>query len=250
MREGSIESKLLNSPILGRECSGIVREIEQGANGFSIGDDVLAYVGSMGFNGTYTEYISIPQELVAVKPPTISFEEASAIPLVGLTALQYYERLNIQNTHFLFIAGGAGGVGTMLIKLVLCNGIDSFVTTAGSTESKAHLLSLGVKEENIIDHKQADLTQQLLAHNRHQPYEYVIDLVGGSLLKVNSEVVKINGCYADVTNLTTGKVREQLFDKGITVVNISNYAYSLTGISSHLKYYGEKLAFLMNLVKE
>jgi NADPH:quinone reductase-like Zn-dependent oxidoreductase len=204
----------------------------------------------MGSNGTYTEYISIPQELIARKPQNISFEEACAIPLVGLTALQCYERLNILHNHSLFIAGGAGGVGTMLIKLLLNNQCHSFVTTAGSKESKAHLLHLGVSEENIVDYKQSDVTSQLLAHNQHQAYDFVIDLVGGRLSEVCSEVVNINGCYADIANLATHIAREQLFDKGITIINISNYAYSLSRQPSHLKYYGEKLTLLMNLIEE
>lgn len=249
MRQGSSESKLLSSSILGRECAGIVTEIGQHVKDFSLGDEVLAYAGSMGSNGTYTEYISIPQELVARKAYNISFEEACAIPLVGLTALQCYERLNIKHNHTLFIAGGAGGVGTMLIKLLLCNGIDSFITTAGSTESKAHLLNLGVKEHAIIDYQRTGLTERLLAHNLNQPYDYVIDLVGGSLSEVCSEVVKINGLYADITNLATTKAREQLFDKGIIVLNISNYAYSLSRQSYYLKYYGEKLTSLVNMIE-
>jgi NADPH:quinone reductase-like Zn-dependent oxidoreductase len=248
MRRGATESKLLKSSILGRELSGIIEEVGSHVKQLKIGDEVVAYVGSLGSNGTYTEYIHIPGELVALKPQTISFEEAAALPMVGLTALQCFERLPLTKNETVFIAGGAGGVGTMFIKLCLAHGIDHLVTTAGNTESWEQVLKLGVKAENILDYKDPTLVEHLFQKNNQHPFTCCIDLVGGHLSEVCSEIFAVNGYYADVTYLATDKAREVLFDKGATIVNISNYAYSLSGKLSDLVHYGKKLTYLMQLL--
>ncbi|WP_207434061.1 quinone oxidoreductase family protein [Sabulibacter ruber] len=248
MRQGATESKLLSSPILGRELSGIVTAAGSEVDAFSEGDEVVAYVGSLGSNGTYAEYISIPQELLALKPRNISFEQAAALPMVGLTALQCYERLAAAKHHSLFIGGGAGGVGTMLIKLFISNGYRQIITAAGSSESKDHLLSLGVPEENILEYRSPVFAQNLLARNNGRPFDYCIDLVGGEISEVCSEVLKVNGVYTDITYLATNKAKELLFDKGATIVSISNYAYTLSGNRSDLAYYGRQLQKLLHLI--
>lgn len=250
IRQGSTESKLLKSPILGRECSGIVTAVGKQVANFSVGDEIVAYVGSLGSNGTYAEYVSIPQSLIAHKPRTISFEEAASIPMGGLTALQCYERLNISSEHTLFISGGAGGVGTMLIKLLLAAGINHFITTAGNSESNAHLQQLGVKEEQILNYKSSTFLEDVFTLNYSSPFDICIDLVGGKMSEVCSEIIKVNGSYADVTFLTTAKARERLFDMGITIHNISNYAYSISSHAADLIYYGEKLSYLMDLIAD
>lgn len=86
----------------------------------------------MGSNGTYAELISIPVELLAKTPSQLTFVEATAIPMVGMTALQCFNRLTIPKEKPIFISGGAGGVGTVLIKLLIANGNTNIYTTAGN----------------------------------------------------------------------------------------------------------------------
>lgn len=250
MRQGGNESKLLKSMILGREFAGVVESVGKLADHISIGDAVVAYAGSLGSNGTYTEYISIPQELVAVKPENVSFEDAAAVPVVGMTALQCFERLKISASDSVFIGGGAGGVGTMLIKLLMAYGIDQIITTAGNEESRSHLLAMGIKENNIINYKVPDFIDKILALNNGVAFDYCIDLVGGKISEICRELVKVAGVYADVTYLATEKAKKQLFGKAVMVVNISNYAYTLSGNRTDLGYYGEKLSLLMKTFEE
>lgn len=246
MRQGSTESKLLKSPILGRELAGTITEIGENVTEFSVGDDVVAYVGSLGSNGTYTEYISVPKELIAIKPATISFEEATAVPMVGLTALQCVERLNPSIHQSIFISGGAGGVGTWVIKLLLAQGINDIITIAGNQESIDSLLALGLQPDNIIDYKNPDFIQHI--ENKHQTFDICIDLVGGKISELCSNILKTNGTYVDITALSTAHAREELFDKGAIILHISNYAYTLSGKRTDLLYYGTKLAQLMELI--
>ncbi len=250
MRQKLPESKLVKSAILGREFSGIVVEPGKKVTAFAAGDEVVAYVGSLASNGTYAELVSVPQELLVRKPPRLSFAEAAAIPMAGLTALQCVERLRLDQQQSVFIGGGAGGVGTMIIKLLLASGMTQLVTTAGSAESKTHLIHLGVRADNIIDYRQADIVQHILARNSSQPFDCCIDAVGGPLSEVCGAIIQVNGCYADITNLATERAKEQLFDKGTTILNISNYAYGLSGQASALGYYGQKLSHLFHLLEQ
>ncbi|MBC7915259.1 MAG: NADP-dependent oxidoreductase, partial [Pyrinomonadaceae bacterium] len=123
MRKGGTESKLLRTQILGREMSGIIEEVHQTVTGFKIGDEVYSYVSNLGSNGTYAEYVVVPTEIIALKPSNITFEQATAMGLVGLTAIQTIQKSNIQKDSLVFITGGAGGVGSMLIRLLLQQGI-------------------------------------------------------------------------------------------------------------------------------
>jgi NADPH:quinone reductase-like Zn-dependent oxidoreductase len=116
MLENELERKLISSPILGRELSGIIIEKGSDVTQFSIGDEVFCGSGSMGSNGTYAEYISVPETIVALKPKNISFEEAAAIPSAGLTSLQIFNRLKLQPGQTILITGAAGGVGSFLLR--------------------------------------------------------------------------------------------------------------------------------------
>lgn len=246
MRQGSTESKLLKSSILGRELAGTIIEVGNNVTEFSVGDDVVAYVGSLGSNGTYTEFISVPKELIAIKPATISFEEATAVPMVGLTALQCVERLTPSLSQSIFISGGAGGVGVWVIKLLLAQGINDIVTIAGNQESIDSLLALGLQPDNIIHYKSPNFVQ--LIKNKHQSFDICIDLVGGKISELCSNILKTNGTYVDITALSTANAREELFDKGAIIFNISNYAYALSGKKEDLLYYSTKLTRLFELI--
>lgn len=106
MLENELERKLISSPILGRELSGIVVEIGSNVKEFKIGDEVYCGSGSMGSNGSYAEYIAVPETIVALKPQNISFEQAAAIPSVGMTALQVFDRLSLSHQDTVLITGG------------------------------------------------------------------------------------------------------------------------------------------------
>ncbi len=114
MRKGLRESRLMRSPVLGREFSGIVIETGPDATRFKPGDEVMALAGSMGSNGTYAEYISLNELLLAKKPANISFEQAAAIPSSGLTAWECFSRAGIKPDESIFITGATGGVGRFL----------------------------------------------------------------------------------------------------------------------------------------
>lgn len=246
MRQGRREKYLMTSPILGRELSGIITAVGSRVSGFSIGDEVIAASGSKGSNGSYAEYMSLNPQLVALKPANASFEQAAAIPSSGLTAWQSFSRMKISKDQSIFIAGGAGAVGSFLIRLLKQSGIDQVLSTAGSPESTGALLALGLREDQIINYKSENLKEHILNANGGQTFDFAVDLVGARMSELAAEVLKVNGTYLDVTFLGTEKAREQLFDKGCMIINISNYAYTL---NDTISWYGATLSKLSALIE-
>ena len=247
MRSGANESKRIHSPILGREFSGVVTAKGRSVRNFEIGDDVFCASGSMGTNGTYAQYIGVPQQILARKPANISFEQAAAMPISALTALQCCNRLKISTEESVFISGGAGGVGLVLIKILLSQGIDKIVTTAGNAESKQQLLNAGLTSKQIVDYKADNVIPAIIQANSNQLFDYSIDLVGRKMSELCGNLVRLNGTYVNVTNFATEEAQENLFNIGAVVVNISNYAYSLKG---NFSYYGELLERIRSLVEK
>lgn len=248
MRKGEAESKLLKSSILGRELSGEIVQLGKDVTSFKVGDKVSAYVGSLASNGTYAEFISVPEKLAAKNPSKLSFEQATAIPMVGMTALQCFKRIVIPKEKPIFIAGGAGGVGTILIKLLLANGNKNIYTTSGNSDSTNHLKNIGIDESNIIDYKKGNIINMLKDKNGN--FEYVVDLVGGSMSEICAELVDIFGTYVDVTFLATENAKEMLFDKATTIVNIANYAPALKDNAEIFEYYGNALKELFDKIEK
>lgn len=246
MRSGANESKRMHSSILGREFSGTIVQKGKLVKNLDIDDAVFCASGSMGSNGTYAEYISVPHQIVAKKPANISFEEAAALPISSLTAMQCCNRLKISAEESVFISGGAGGVGLVLIKLLLSQGVARIVTTAGNAESRQQLLNAGLQPQQIVDYKAVNAIPLIIQGNRNQLFDYGIDLVGRQMSELCSNIIRLNGTYVDVTAFTTEEARENLFNIGAVVYNISNYAYSLKG---NFSYYGELLERVRNMVE-
>ncbi|CAD0224050.1 NADP-dependent oxidoreductase [Chryseobacterium sp. JV274] len=246
MLENELERKLISSPILGRELSGIIVSKGPEVTQFNIGDEVYCGSGSMGSNGTYAEYIAVPEAIVSFKPKNISFEQAASIPSAGLTSLQIFNRLKLNPENTLLITGAAGGVGSFLIKLLLAHNIPQVIATVGSEENRQMLLNLGLKSHQIVNYRDKNLIENILKANNDQPFEFGIDLVGNYMSEVTAEVLKINGTYVDVTALVTKDAHETLFNKGTLIMNISNYTY---GMIKKYEYYKNSLLEIKKLIE-
>jgi len=246
MTENRTERKLLHSPILGREFSGVVSAVGEGVTDFKIGDPVFCGSGSMGSNGTYAEYICVPAAIVMDLPQNISFEESAGISSAGLTALQSINRMKANLTDSIFVTGGAGGVGNMLLKLLLSKGYHNLTVTAGNEKSIAALLDLGLKPNQIIDYRKDEVYETALALNNNKHFDFAVDLVGNEIALTAAKLLKINGTYVDVTNFSTLDSREVLFSRGATILNISNYAF---GLEKQFDYYKNGLNELRVLLE-
>ncbi|WP_223607024.1 NADP-dependent oxidoreductase [Chryseobacterium sp. OSA05B] len=247
MIENELERKLLKSPVLGREMSGIIVEKGADAHQFNVGDEVFCGSGSMGSNGSYAEYIAVPEAIVAFKPKSISFEQAAAIPSAGLTGLQTVNRLKLNNNDTVLVTGATGGVGSFVIKFLISNQFQKVTATVGSEENRQILLGLGLKNHQIINYKEENLAANLLKANNGQLFDFGIDLVGNYMSEITADVLKINGTYVDVTALISKDAHETLFNKGTVIMNISNYSYSM---NKDYQYYKGNLEEISKLIEQ
>jgi NADPH:quinone reductase-like Zn-dependent oxidoreductase len=141
------------------------------AGQFRPGDEVFGDISASG-SGGFAEYVSVPENALALKPANLSFEEAAAVPMAAVTALQgLRDQGRIQPGQRVLINGASGGVGTFGVQLAKAFGAE--VTAVCSTRNLDQARSLGA--DHIIDYTKVDFTQigqqydLILAVNGYHP---------------------------------------------------------------------------------
>lgn len=149
--------------ILGWDAAGVVTETGEGVSRFSRGDEVF-YAGTLNMPGTNAEYHLVDERLVGKKPPTLTFEEAAALPLTSITAWEsLFERLRIHapvsgGASAVVVIGGAGGVGSVAIQLIRAYTDLKVIATASRPETREWCKTMGA--HYVVDHS-IPLTPQL-----------------------------------------------------------------------------------------
>ena len=153
---------------VGIDFSGIIEKTGSGISSFKKGDEVFGLFGAFKGNAL-AEYIVVREKDIAIKPTNISFEQAAASPVVGLSALQILDKLTaVQSGTRLLINGATGGIGMFLIQLAKKKG--AIVTAV--TGSKGMVMADGWGADEVTDYT----TQNIFADNRR--YDVVVDLSG------------------------------------------------------------------------
>ena len=135
--------------ILGNDLAGVVVRVGSGVRRFKPGDEVYARADKDRI-GAFAEFISINEDSVAIKPKTLTMEDAASIPLVGLTAWQaLIERANLKEGQKVLIHAGSGGVGTIAIQLA--KHLGATVATTTSTANVDWVKRLGA--DVVIDYR-------------------------------------------------------------------------------------------------
>jgi alcohol dehydrogenase len=169
--------------VLGHDLAGVVLRVGAQVRGFKIGDEVYARPADHRI-GTFAELIAVHQNDVALKPKTLSMEEAASIPLVGLTAWQaLVEKANLGKGQKVFIQAGSGGVGTFAIQLA--KSLGAIVATTTSTTNRALVESLGA--DTIIDYKTEDFEKVL------RDYDVVLHSQDAEALDKSLRILKPGG---------------------------------------------------------
>jgi NADPH:quinone reductase-like Zn-dependent oxidoreductase len=164
MRPQSGLRKPKNS-LLGHDIAGVVEAVGTNVKGFGPGDEVFANVAAGGF----AEYASVSEGDLVQKPANLTFEQAAAVPLAGLTALQgLRDAGQIKPEQKVLIVGASGGVGTFAVQIAKSFGSD--VTGVCSTRNVELVRSLGA--DHVIDYTQGDFTQN------GQMYDLIFQLAG------------------------------------------------------------------------
>ena len=123
--------------VAGNELSGEVAEVGTGVTRFAVGERVFSRVDHQKM-GAFATYAVVDANLVGRMPESLDFDEAAALPLAGLTALQgLRDHLSVTSGDRLFITGGAGGVGTLAIQLAVWMGATVATTVSDQGEKLA-----------------------------------------------------------------------------------------------------------------
>jgi len=227
IRKGQPESNHLRSMILGRDLSGSIDALHEDVKDFTVGDDVFSYVADLASSGTYAEYVSVPAELVARKPATLTHAQAAAVPVAGITASLALSRAQVEKTKSVFIAGGAGGVGGFVIMLARELGVQNLITTAGNARSRAYLINhCGLDDNQIVDYRDVDFMQQAMMRNRGA-FDIALDLVGGKMLSACCGLLAVDGNLASITEAPDVSDFDILFRKNASFHAVGANAYSL-----------------------
>jgi NADPH:quinone reductase-like Zn-dependent oxidoreductase len=187
---------------LGFDVAGIVEKVGAAVTQFRPGEEVMAWLGGPSLAGGYAEYVATPAAFVARKPSGLTFTEAASVPLASLTALQSLRRAGLDRDKTVFVAGGAGGVGSWAILLAQMIGNLTLVTTAGRDESTAYLVNeLRVQDRHVVRYSDADrntLTQAALRANQGKCYDITLDCVGGAMTSLCCDVVDFEGIVVSI----------------------------------------------------
>ena len=203
VREGHLKSFLpyLFPIIPGWDVAGIVEERGFSARRFNVGNEVYAYARRpMVHFGTFAEYIVLPESYLALRPKSLSFEEASGIPLVGLTAYQcLYSAGNLQEGQTVLILGASGGVGSIGIQLVKAKG--ARVIGVASEKNHAYMKKLGADE--TIDYKGVHIGEAV-KKMIPEGVDLIFDCASGETLNQSISVLKPSGKLVSILNRGEG----------------------------------------------
>ena len=169
--------------ILGNDVAGIVLRVGAKVRGFKPGDEVYGRPDQNRI-GTFAERIAVAEADLALKPASISIEEAGSLPLVALTAWQaLVEKGNVRAGQKVLIHAGAGGVGSIAIQLAKHLGATVATTASGSNAD--FVRELGA--DTVIDYRTQDFGQLLSG------YDLVLDSLGGTNLEKSLHVLRPGG---------------------------------------------------------
>jgi len=252
--------------ILGCDIAGTVEEVGQRITQFKVGDEVFGDISSCGFGG-FAEYVCVNESALILKPASMSFEQAAALPQAGVLALQGLLKGNIQQEQLeqdkktvqrVLINGASGGAGSFAVQIAKSFGAE--VTGVCRTNKLEFVRSLGA--DYVIDFTQEDFTKN------GQQYDLILDLMafhsifdtyralsprgryiieGGATVRVMQAVF-----IGTVLSLFSKKKMEllilkpnkdlatliELYESG-KVIPVIDKCYSLSEAAEAMRYFGE-----------
>jgi NADPH:quinone reductase-like Zn-dependent oxidoreductase len=262
MRGESFFLRLLNGirkprkKVLGDDIAGRVESVGSKVKQFQPGDDVF---GISNFDA-FAEYACVPENSLSLKPASMTFEQAAAVPAAGITALQgIRDKGQVQPGKKVLINGASGGVGTFAVQIAKSFGAE--VTGVSSTSKLDMLRSIGA--DHVIDYTQEDFTRSgqrydliFAVGGSRSIFEYRLALnsegnyvcVGGSMTQYFQGVLlgplislagsKKMGSMLGRPNQKDYTFLIELFETG-KVVPVIDRCYPLSEVPKALRYYGE-----------
>jgi NADPH:quinone reductase-like Zn-dependent oxidoreductase len=241
---------------LGADIAGQVETVGRNVKQFQPGDEVFGDIGHGGF----AEYVCAPESRLALKPTNLSFEEAAAVPMAALTALQgLRDEGRIQPGQKVLVNGASGGVGTFAVQIAKAFGAEVTAVCSPRNLEQAHALGADL----VIDYTREDFTQNgeqydlIFAANGYHPLsaykraltpQGIYVMAGGTMAQIFQAMLlgswmskkggkKMGGVSAKIDQKDLGIIKE-LLEAG-KVVPVIDKRYPLSEAAEALRYLGE-----------
>ena len=240
---------------LGADVAGQVEAVGRNVTQFKPGDEVFG-----ACQGAFAEYVCVLEDKLALKPANISFEDAAAVPVAAITALQgLRDKGRIQRGQKVLVDGASGGVGTFAVQIAKSFGAE--VTAVCSTRNVDTARSIGA--DHVIDYTRADFTQSgqrydliIAANAHHSIFDY------RRALSQDGIFVMVGGGYAQILQaMLLGRLLSRIGSKKMIffiakinkqdlvllkdlleagkVVPVIDRRYPLSGVAEALRYRNE-----------
>lgn len=184
--------------ILGHELSGTVEAIGEQVTQFKLGDAVIGTT-TMLRGGGHAEYVCLKEQwkqgVVLHKPETLSFQEAAALPIGGMTALFLLKKGGLKKGMYVLVHGASGSVGSYALQIAKAYGAQ--VTTVSSGANFDMLQTLGA--DTLIDYKKEDYSAGKVT------YDMVFDAVGKTSKAEAKKVLSPKGTFVSISSITAEK---------------------------------------------
>jgi NADPH:quinone reductase-like Zn-dependent oxidoreductase len=184
--------------------AGIVESVGKSVARFRPGDPVFGetIVAQQWVNGgAFAEYVSVHQDLLALKPDDVTFEQAASIPTSGFIALQNLRGASQRPGQKVLINGAGGGVGALALQITKSHG--AHVTAVDGTSKLGMLRSLGADE--VVDYTREDFTR------RGDRYDLIFDVPGNYPFSACRRALKPDGRYVLIGHERFGASGKRVF---------------------------------------
>jgi NADPH:quinone reductase-like Zn-dependent oxidoreductase len=193
------------NPVPGTDVAGLVESVGKDVTRFGPGDEIFGETHTehqWQNGGAFAEYVSVPQDALAIKPHGIAFEQAAAVPTSGFIALNNLQSGGqIHPGQRVLINGAGGGVGTIAVQLAKAYG--AHVTGVDSKEKMEMVRSLGA--DHVIDYTREDFTQ------RGERYDLILDVASNLSLTACKRALMPKGVYVFIGHDHFGDAAGRVF---------------------------------------
>jgi NADPH:quinone reductase-like Zn-dependent oxidoreductase len=217
------------SIIVGSDTAGRVESVGRDVSRFKPGDEVYGDLSGCGFGG-FAEFVCAPEYAVISKPPTMSFEQAAAIPQAGMLALQGVMAADpLSSGQSVLINGAGGGVGSIAIQLLKRHQVE--VTGVDSAVKLEAMRSWGF--DHVIDYRGQDFTRN------GKCYDLILDAKTDRSPRDYERVLNPNGVYATVGGSNIGLLKIAL--SGVRIGRARNKKLRVIALKANrdLAYFNE-----------
>ncbi|SDL94299.1 NADPH:quinone reductase [Catalinimonas alkaloidigena] len=216
--------------VIGWDIAGVVVEVGDEVETFQKGDAVFGMVNFPGYGGAYAEYVAAPADQLALKPPSISYQEAAASTLAALTAYQaIFEKANVKAGQRVLIHAAAGGVGHFAVQLA--KRIGAYVIGTSSASNRDFVLSLGADQH--IDYPTTCFEKEVLN------VDLVLDTVGGDTIARSLKVIKPGGTLISIPTGIPAELTAQAHKAGVNAFFflVQSSGYDMRQLAEPLSYH-------------